>query len=85
MRSDATNETKNGKLTSSQASPAAVRYSHQRASAVAYERIVFGDELLGHPQELEVLLDRADRKMIVADHRPGSLPVEHDTLHPHDR
>ena len=35
MRSDATNETNNGKLTSSQATPAVPRYSHQRASDVA--------------------------------------------------
>ena len=41
--------------------------------------------LLGHPQELQVLLDRADRKMILPGDRPGPLPVEHDTLHPHAR
>jgi hypothetical protein len=42
-RSDDTNETNNGKLTSSQAAPAAARYSHHRDSAVAYDRIVFGE------------------------------------------
>jgi hypothetical protein len=40
---------------------------------------------LRHPQELQVLLDRPDRKMIFPGHRPGPLPVEHDPLHPHAR
>ena len=43
-RSDDTNETNNGKLTSSQATPAVAKYSHHRDSAVAYDRIVFGED-----------------------------------------
>jgi hypothetical protein len=40
--------------------------------------------LLSQPQELQVLLDRTDRKAILTHHRPGPLPIEHDALHPHD-
>ena len=35
VRNEATNETKNGRLTSSHAIPAVARYSHHRASEVA--------------------------------------------------